>query len=308
MKQRVLAGLGAIALVAAALVLRAQLADGPASARRSDGTTGTPVVACTPDLQDICDALVDADLIEGTTPFDLADAARPDPAVDGWITWDPAPAIVDFDAAGTWIDPTVLGSSPAVLLLPGPLADDLRDGCDGTESWACVAVDGASTFTLGVGSPTTAEGLARLGALRPGLAPHAPGEAPDFQNDLDTQRLADILGRPTNGQDTVSEQGKEVVQQALLDAVVGPQQALDGIASSNRGKQKKLVVSLQTPATVLTIVLATRDGADLGSLAEAIRAEADVALSAFVTPGTTGLSPEGEGLAGDLYQIRKGAP
>lgn len=303
MKQRVLAGLGAIVLIAAALVLRSQLADdGGSDVQRSDGSTGTPVVACTPDLERICEALVDAGLIEGTTPFDLADAVAPDPAVDGWITWDPAPGIVDFDAPGAWVDPAVLGSSPAVVLLTDTAAGNLRDGCTGTQSWACVAAAGASDLTLGVGSPTTAEGLARLGALGPGLVPPDG----DYVSDLDTQLLADVLGGPTNGQADVAEQGRQVTQQGLLDAVVGPQAALDPVASSPRGEQKELVVSLQTPKTVLTIVLATRQGADLGSLAAEARTEADLALAAFVTPGSTGLAPEG--LAGDLYQIRKGAP
>lgn len=302
MKQRVFAGVGAVLLIVAAIVVRAQLTDDPTAARRSNGSTGTPTVACTPDLQPICDALVDQGRIEAAAPFDLKDAKNPDAAVDGWITWDPAPGIVDADpdARGTWVDPAVLGSSPAVVLLPGSLAADLKDGCTGGSSWACVAEAGGSQLTLGVGSPTTAEGLARLGALGPGLAPSG-----DFLNDLDTRLLADILGGPTQPQSSLADQGRDVVQQGLLDAVVGPQQALDPIASSPRGKQRRLVISLQTPATSLTIVLATRQGADLGSLAGDIRTDADVALSEFVTPGTTGLAPEG--LAGDLFQIRKGA-
>lgn len=308
MKQRVLAGLGAIALVAAALVLRSQLADdGSAGATRADGTTGTPVVACTPDLQDICDALVDADLIEGTAPFDLAPqrsdgptAAAPDASVDGWITWDPAPAIANFDAGQArapepWSESVLLGSAPlAILARPGGLR--ALSSCAAAD-WACVS---GADLLLGTGLPTTAEGLARFGPIARAKEALSDGE---LTSD-DVLALRDLVGRP-GGQPSAADAGNQLlIKPGAFDAVVGPRPLLDALRRKPQGQSMRLLDV--APQTQIGVVLTPRTGTDLGGLAGDIKGDGAAAAAlteAGVVVGGGELGPED--LAGFLFQVRE---
>ena len=97
MKQRVLAIAGAVILVCAAVLVRGALADDDGGSGGGSGTGGAPVVACTADLASVCDALAEAGTIAADPPrLDLDGAAQPPAKLDGWITWEPAPLVVDF--------------------------------------------------------------------------------------------------------------------------------------------------------------------------------------------------------------------
>src|SRR5690606_13459879 len=70
-KQRALAVIGAIALIAAAFVARSMIAGGDDDGSGGGGSSSSgeaPVVACTPDLEPLCDALANAGAIAPGTP------------------------------------------------------------------------------------------------------------------------------------------------------------------------------------------------------------------------------------------------
>src|SRR5690348_6274692 len=114
MKSRGMAVVGAFLLIVLAMFVRSKLADDDSSSNGSKGNGGgRPVVACTPELQEVCDALAtDGQIASDPPTLDLGGASKPDSEIDGWITWDPAPEIADFDAGQNevWGPSDALGS------------------------------------------------------------------------------------------------------------------------------------------------------------------------------------------------------
>lgn len=301
MRQRVLAIVGAIALVVVAFVVRGLLTDGGSDGGGS--RSSRPVVACTADLAELCDALAGAGRIAADPPtLDLSAAASPPAEVDGWITWDPAPAIAGFDAGGTevWSEPQVLASAREAVLYDPAVADALTDACRAAPTWRCLAADpGAIPF--GVGDPSTAEGLARLAPLAQTFT------IDDDPDQLDVAGLRDLVESPRSAQAPSHDQAvKLVTQRGSYGLVAGPNDLLEAQANSAQGRSRSVQVLTPTPSRRLTVVLATRHGRSLGGLADACGgAAADLAPAAR----RLGLQPcEGTadaGLAGFLYQVRK---
>ena len=110
MRERLLAVVGAICLVALALVVRSAIAggDGGSDGDGQDGSKpkpsgDTPVVACSPTLVDLCDAMAEAGLIAAKPPT-LALGAKVPEQVDGWIAWDPGPSVTGFDQLAAFLN------------------------------------------------------------------------------------------------------------------------------------------------------------------------------------------------------------
>jgi hypothetical protein len=135
-----------------------------------------PVVACTPDLQPLCDALAADGAIKPTDPIDIADIKGNSKLldnIDGWLTWDGAPGIVTFDLgsdqASPWDTPTVVGSGKlGVAYTPDGL---LSPAC--AKTWRCIASKASGDQdapVIGVGDGTTAISLQRYYPLALALA------------------------------------------------------------------------------------------------------------------------------------------
>ncbi|MCB0976104.1 MAG: hypothetical protein KDB02_01480 [Acidimicrobiales bacterium] len=165
MKTRIGAVVGAITLIVAAVLVRGLLAgDGGDSPSRRSGER-TPVVACSPGVEAVCEALAaEGAIAENPPTFDLdSDAATTgmldDRRIDAWITWNPAGAVANemSNDLEPWGDTTPVGSSPLVLASDSPLPKE----CDGpTIAWKCVD---SAAFEAGVavGDPSTIDGLLR---------------------------------------------------------------------------------------------------------------------------------------------------
>lgn len=306
MKERLLAVLGAMILIVGALALRASLAGGSDGEGKgsSTGSGGLPVVACTDDLMAYCDALATAGVIAKDPPtLDGGAASAPDKAIDGWITWDPAPDIADYDAPNrnAWTDVQVLGSARQAVLADESLMDARSATCRSKPTWMCLT-KGSDGLAFGVGDPATAEGIARLAPVARTFA-----DGDDYET-LDVDGLRKILNSPPADQRDAGTQAKAIVTTlGSLDLVTGPNDLLADASRTERGKGLGLRVLSPSPASRLAVVLATRSGGDLGKLAKACDAQPKV-LTAQAK--AVGLQPcEGTRsnvkLAGFLYQVRK---
>jgi hypothetical protein len=302
-KERILAVLGAVALVALAVLVRGRLIhDGGNGNGPTKAASERPVVACTPDLTRICEALAASGTIAEDPPaLDLDRAAAPPDKIDGWITWSPAPDIAELDVRGdaVWGRAVVLGSAElGVLAVPGTL------GCPGPVAWSCLAEKATTGTTVGVGLVTTAEGLARLAPLQPSLA---RGGDP---TDVDAELGRAILDAPSGQDDAASMVNRAITQPGALDAVVAPLPAATSAAATPQAEGRKLQALQAVPTQRVAVVLATRtrSGAsrtklDPSGVVKATRR----AVPADLLTGL-GLSPGGEGPsidAGALWQLRK---
>jgi hypothetical protein len=296
MRERILAVVGAVVLIVAAVAVRSLLAgdDGPASGG-GGGSAARPVVACTPDLRSVCEALVaDGAITAAPGPLDLAGAAEPPAEVTGWITWDPAPGVVNFDRPDTWLAPGVpLASAPlGVLAASGP------GQCPPTTTWAACVVAGADAgLAVGIGPGTTAQGLARLEPVARALVP-AQG---DFTT-IPTASLRRVLDSPQIAQaDLVTQLNTFLTRRGALNLVVGAVPALRTAAA----RQTTATVASPTPAATLTVVLATRTRAGTDPLPADLVLDSDRAATALealgLAAGTGSAAPPAR--AGELYAV-----
>lgn len=298
MRDRILAVLGALALVALAVFVRGKLVDDADGGKEgSRPAAERPVVACTPDLAAICTALADAGGIAEDPPtLDLNTAANPPKEIEGWITWAPGPAIANLDdtASGgdtVWSKDVVLGSAElGVLAVPSPL------GCTQPLEWTCLAQNAGLATSIGVGTVTSAEGLARLAPLAPVLAPSG-----DLR-DVDVERGREILDGPTAGQDDAPSMLRDAFKPGSVDAVVASLPAAQREARAPQAQTRALRAIPGKPAVRAAVVLTSRSP-DLGAVAAAAKTgkPADE-LSAL------GLAPGGSGPSIDpaaLWQLRK---
>ena len=303
MRQRILAIVGAVALVVVALVVRGIVTD-------SNSTTGTdgakPVVACTSDLMAVCRALANVGAIAADPPtLELADAATATVAnrpVDGWITWDPAPGIANLEAeAGgrsrLWSTPLALGASPLAIASLTAVSPSLPSGCSFSPFvWDCVARAAIDEQTpVGVGTGTTAGSLARLYPLARALVP----KNGDFR-DIETAGLQAIIESTNVTQADFPNQARTLVtQRGALDILVGPSAGLTAIKGT-----RTAVGQRPADAVDATIVLVGREGSNVESVAKATTGSGTVQAlrDAGVVAGTGRLAPEGR--AGELYAVR----
>jgi hypothetical protein len=299
-----MAVIGAFALIALAIFVRGQLVDdgGGGGSKGSKGDGKAPVVACTPDLASVCDALAaDGQIATDPPTLELAEAAEPPAEVDGWITWDPAPQVANFDAGqeAVWGTSEALGSAPLAALADSEAFSYLRSGCTDVD-WTCFATRFVGEgFSVGVGDPTTAEGLARLAPLAIALSPDLD---PDGLRSEDLRRIVE-----STTQDEAATMARAATQPALVGMVVGPKGLLDAVADTAQGKSRALGVEVLAPRTTATVVIAPRSGRDLGDVAEACDVdEVAAALRAVgVEPCEDGRGDEDR--AGFLYRVREKA-
>ncbi|QXC62706.1 hypothetical protein KSP35_07910 [Aquihabitans sp. G128] len=299
MRQRILAIVGAVALVVVAVFVRSMISDdGSGGSSGDDG--GKPVVACTPDLQGICDALeADGRIAADTPALDLADAAAPPAALDGWITWDPAPGIADIDAEQAsankpWDAGAPLGASTLAVAVRGSQLTGAPSGCTQVAfPWTCLDQEASSSAAIGVGTGTTAESLARLYPIALSLVP----DADSGFRDIPDQRLQSLVNSPPDGQDPFPDQLRTLqTKVGALNYLVGTTDAFEGA--------ENLTVLTATPVAQATIVLAPRRGTkDLVAGSALTSSGVQQALrDAGVVPGTGRLAPDDR--AGDLYAVR----
>ena len=304
-----MAVIGAFVLIALAIVARNHFADDGGGSSNGSGRPhkggSAPVVACTPDLAAVCTALADQGSIAKDPPtLDLDGAATPDSKIDGWITWDPAPQIANFDAGQpkVWGVADALGSTSLAALAEGEVFGGLRSGCGEQVDWACFAKRWREWgMTIGVGDPTTAEGLSRLAPLAIALAPDLDTE------ELQPSDLRDIVTSPAIPQSDAASMSLAATQPGKITLVIGPQSLLEARANSPQGKNLRLEPRALKPTRTATVVVAPRVGRDLGDPAGAC--EDDAVAKALESVGVVPCSDGRDDVdrAGFLYVVREKA-
>ena len=285
MRERVLAIIGAVAPIAVALLVRSWLGDdrdgSPTGSGGGGGSGGRPVVACTPDLTVVCDALADDGRIADDPPtLDLDSGAdAPDPTIDAWITWDPAAWLVNENASqgiAVWAEGAPLGSASLGLLLP---SED-REGQDPECGWNClteqIVEDGR---VVPVGEPTTAVGLARWRPVARSLA----AMVDDRHRDIPESQVRGLLDGPTQGQ-SMASLDRFVTAPGTADWFVG----LVPLVEAYEGR-RGLTTIIPSPDAEATMVVVSRSGDDSADLADHLDSQAlDEALEQVgVTSGGT---------------------
>lgn len=308
MGKRVVAIVGALALVAAALFVRHALSDrgngdGGPGAGTDSGSGGLPVVACTPDLADICQALADdGKVTPAAETLDLDGAVDPPQEVDAWITWDPAPGIANLQDVNSevWTGSTAIAQAELAILVSPAAREGLAAACKSSLRWSCIAENAGDDLPTGTGSPETAEGLARIAPLASSL--HAPGDPTEVKGDLLTQ----VVEGPVDGQaDAASMIERITTRSGALALVIGPKLVLDVAAASQQGQGQQLAVQQPSPPERIVAVLAVRSGRAAPDVLDAIRSPTVVEAwkGRGVSQGSAQLATEDR--IGELYQIRE---
>jgi hypothetical protein len=306
MKERLLAVLGAICLIAAAVLVRQWLTDrGDDDAGGGGSGSNRPVVACTVELADVCDALAAAGAIAADPPeLDSAGAATPDDQIDAWITWDPAPQLAGYDADGrtptaTWTEVEVLATA---ALAAAAQAETFAEACGAEVTWTCLAESGAADqpTTTGVGEPATAEGSARLLPLARALSEDDdPGTTDDIA-------LRALLDGPIGGQRSAETMATLLVTRpAEVDVVIGPSGLLEAAAATTRGRDLGVAVRSPAPEATIAVVVASRTEGVARRLAERCDDAADALEAAGLTSVCEGGDTTDDRLAGFLWQVRE---
>lgn len=302
MRERILAVVGAIGLVVGALFLRSVIAgdggtgDGSSDGSGSSGRT-TPVVACAPDLRSVCDALADDGLITAApSTLDLVGAAAQDIDVDGWITWDPAPGVANFDRPDTWSDLEPLASAPLGVLVAGT-----SEGCDAAPTWeSCVIASADRGVPVGVGTGTTAQSLARLHPIAAALVPADGGFT-----DVSATSLRDVVNSTQIDQSDYARQiNTFLTQRGALGMVVGPVPALEAATL----RQPTATVAIPTPEAQLTVVVVThRTTGDRSPITGGHLLRSEAARTAFEALGLVPATGTASDLtrAGEVHSIRE---
>jgi hypothetical protein len=131
--RRVLALVGAVALVVAAVVVRRALDDDASG----PGSTGGDrvVAACAPELEDACRANARIDEVRVLDPADAIEAAVAG-EVDAWVTLDPWPAMALQDHRDDFFGQTALVASSPLVLAVAP--NQFGGTCSTAATWECV--------------------------------------------------------------------------------------------------------------------------------------------------------------------------
>lgn len=205
MQRRVLAGLGALAIILAAIAVRGLIDGG------GDDPSPTPdgdlVVICDTDFKDQCSALDGVDVrIEKSATTSAAIVAGDLDDVDAWVTSDAWYEVTRGRAAGSAGTAEVLARTATGVAVDPQRESKLEQVCAGEAIWACLVanagrpwadLDGDSRWgQLKVGLPDadTATGLDVLAAVAAG---HFGGR--DFaSNEFDQLRSQlDVLAEPS---------------------------------------------------------------------------------------------------------------
>jgi hypothetical protein len=294
--RRVLALVGAVALVVGALWIHGDL-EGGSDGTKQTGGGGTPTMLCASELGAVCDALErsgDVDVVvepagsSAARLATLADDQTGDPGFDGWLTLSPEVDVVRDSRSRSQLAPLLgraagpIARSPLVLAIWKDRAAVLRKQCGGDIGWKCVG-DAAGRSWASIGgevawgdvkpgheSPEiTAAGLDIIGQAASQYFGRTDLSIDDFEDDafLDWFTRLERAVRPGAGA-TAFEQ-MLAAGRAAFD-VVATTQAQAGPLLARASADRRNDVNLLYPAPVATadVVYAPVVGSDRGGDAQ----------------------------------------
>jgi len=256
MAKRVLAVIGAIALVLAAIALRSLIDDGDDP---GGGRGAAALVVCDPDLRRACEALTDVEVRVQDSAATSAALVAGDAELDVWVTssaWlEVTTARLDRTSAPLG-EAVPLASSPIGLHALADRAAVLELHCAGGPTWRCIGdaagrpwseIGGPSAWgsvRIGLPDPDTAVGLATLGAVAVGHFDGTDFAANDFTGFRDW--LARLAGPSRGGDRTLLRTLLRVRGTydgaALTEAEAGGQAALATMTASPEVRARAVAV------------------------------------------------------------------
>jgi hypothetical protein len=296
--QRLLALLGAVALVAGAIAIRQLLVDddngGGGGGGGGNGDGGEFVVACVSELEDACRAMAAEEGVEVVVE-DAGDTmdklVAGDAGYDGWITLAPWAEIVEFarpeDALGTPSQPTA--STELVLAVP-----DTSDVCDPDPTWLCL---GDTAADVGLPPRTTAIGLLLVGNAATGYFGTSDIATNDFTPEFD-----DWLGNLTandGSSDPLRELLRAFPPTLVFDAVGTTGAQYEQEVPGSRAADRLPAVD-PDPLATANVVVVPVDGGDVADLASSA-----ALIDALTESGWSQGGPDATGLpsSGVLYDL-----
>lgn len=267
--RRLLAVLGAVAIVVAAVIVRGLIEGDDPTGDDGGGDDGELVVVCATELVVHCRALTDVTVIEegaaqtATALVDTDADVDTHVDVDAWITTSAWTEVVASRQPGALGAVEALATSPVVVAVDPNRTEAVRALCETGPVWRCLGDQaGAAWADLG--------GDARWGSLKTGL-PNADaalglpvlasvaagffGDTEFASNDFDAQGLSGWLGtltEPSRGGDR-DPIGTLVTRRGTYSAV-GTLEAL--------ARNRDAGTIEATPTVSATIVVASVDGGD----------------------------------------------
>lgn len=277
---RILAVLAAVAMIAGALMLRggddgsADPDDGPAP---TTGSADDLRITCATELAEACTALAEAGATVSVEPAGRTAQAlvsAPQPPIDGWLTPDPWPAIVDDRRQRAGLAP-ILGEAAEVartlmvVVMWEERATTLTDHCRGTVTWQCLG-NAAPRLWSDIGGPaawgplkpahanptTSATGLAAIGWAAAGYFSRADLSTADFADPAfrswfsGLERAVPLFDVPSGS----LLQRMLQFGPAALDLVVTTEaEAVTGLARA-AGSRSEIGIQLPMPLAALTAV------------------------------------------------------
>jgi hypothetical protein len=297
--QRVLALLGAVALVVAAIAIR-QLIVGDDGGDGGDGGGGNGdggdvVVACVSELEDACRAMAAEEGV-AVVVEDAGDTmdklVAGDSGYDGWITLDPWPEIVGFDRPEDALGPPSEPVASAELLLAVP---DTASPCDDQPvTWKCLGERGAD---VGLPPRTSATGLLLVGNAATGYF----GTSEIATNDFDPafEDWLDTITANDGSSDPLRELLRAFPPALVFDTVGTTEAQYDAEVTGTRADGHLPAVEPEPLATANVVVVPVNGGAvaDVAGSPEFLDALAD---SGWLVAGA---DPTGLPSAGVLYDL-----
>jgi hypothetical protein len=285
--RRVLAVLGAVLMVAMALLVRS-IVDGGDDGGQASGGGGSgdrPTLLCAEELADVCetlerDGVADVIVEPGGETVDRLGTVDADLEADGWLTLDPFPQLVDERrefATGSALfgDPLSTDRSSGLALVAfADRAAALEADCPEVD-WACLGdaagepwADHGGESSWGVVKPgydapdTSATGLL---VLAQAMAAHL-GDPGFAGQDIDERWLGDLEDAvPTR---TAGTALLKLVQQGRAAFGAVGALGIDAEAVADTAQGEDLTIFYPAPMFRAKVVLAPGRGVDLGDLVD----------------------------------------
>lgn len=323
--KRVLALAVAVAMVVGAFLVRSQVIEHKdSSPAKSNGPAHGSVltVGCAPELADVCAAAAGKGLEVFTDPVDLDNAATAASTIDAWLTYGPAPGMVNAEASGqakAYGSGTVLASGRLAVLAPADRALALAKHCRLLKlSWRCLVQSAGvswstiapanpqlgGTVKVGVGDPASALGAVLVGPMALATSGQSDPGIEDIDTNGVTRAVASVDQLPAGDElNALTLQGP-----AAYSTVVAPEGAAKRAAGSTRGQGLNLTVIYPDPVARTVVVLSPPAGGDVPqAMREAFDRPAvrDALTKAGWSPATTGAT-SGLPASDVLFALRKG--
>lgn len=217
--RRVLAVLGAVGMVVAAIVIRQAIDDEEASGPSPDAGS---VVICADDLVEQCDAFGSGVEVRSEPAATTADAITDGTVaddVDAWITTTAWLEVVDGRTPDALGGRRALATSPTVVATAPGRFDAITDLCAGDDVWSCLGDAAGSDWAdlgdgthpewrelkVGLTDPDSAGGLSGLASASAGFFGNTTFAANEPAFDEFEGWLANLAGPSANGDPNPAE-------------------------------------------------------------------------------------------------------